>query len=127
MGSWQWGITSNATDGDAVWKFLSYLLQPAQVVQMSNANGSIPATLSAIRLSPNFASGGPEHIYVQQLQQGIARPRPQTPAYPAISLAYATALSRISKGENVPQALNTAVRQINANLAANRYYPPTSP
>jgi ABC-type glycerol-3-phosphate transport system substrate-binding protein len=45
MGSWQWGITSNATDGDAVWKFLDYLLQPAQVLKMSNANGSIPATL----------------------------------------------------------------------------------
>jgi hypothetical protein len=70
-----------------------------------------------------FHTGQP----VQQLQQGIARPRPQTPAYPAISLAYATALSRISQGANVQQALNTAVGQIDANLAANRYYPPTSP
>jgi multiple sugar transport system substrate-binding protein len=127
MGSWQWGITSNATDGDAVWRFLDYLLQPAQVLKMSQANGSIPATRSAIRLSPNFAPGGPEHIYVQQLEGGIARPRPQTPAYPAISLAFATALARISKGEDVRQALNTAVRQIDANLAANRYYPPSSP
>ena len=127
MGSWQWGITSSATDGDAAWKFLDYLLQPAQALKMSNANGSIPATLSAIRLSPNFAAGGPEHIYVQQLQGGIARPRPQTPAYPAISLAFATAVSRISQGANVQQALNTAVGQIDANLAANRYYPPTSP
>ena len=127
MGSWQWGITNNATDGDAVWKFLDYLLQPAQVLEMSNANGSIPATLSAVRLSPNFAPGGPEHIYVQQLQSGIARPRPQTPAYPAISTAFATALSRISQGEDVRQALNTAVDQIDANLAANRFYPPTSP
>ena len=24
-GSWQWGITSNATDGDAVWRFLQFL------------------------------------------------------------------------------------------------------
>ena len=28
-GSWQWGITSNATDGDAVWRFLEFLLTPA--------------------------------------------------------------------------------------------------
>jgi multiple sugar transport system substrate-binding protein len=127
MGSWQWGITSNAMDGDAAWRFLSYLLQPAQVLQMSNANGSIPATLGAVRLSPAFAPGGPEHIYVQQLQDGIARPRPQTPAYPAISLAFATALARIRQGEDVRQALDTAVRQIDANLAANRYYPASSP
>jgi multiple sugar transport system substrate-binding protein len=122
MGSWQWGITANATDGDAVWRFLSYLLQPAQVLHMSQANGSIPATLSAVRLSPNFASGGPEHVYVQQLQDGIARPRPQTPAYPAVSLAFAAALTRISQGEHVRQALDAAVRHIDANLAANRYY-----
>ena len=125
MGSWQWGITANATDGDAVWRFLSYLLQPAQVRQMTQANGSIPATLSAIRLSPRFAPGGPEHIYVQQLQGSIARPRPQTPAYPAISIAFATALARISQGQDVRQALNGAVRQIDANLAANRYYHPS--
>ena len=28
-GSWQWGITSNATDGDAVWRFLEFLLSSA--------------------------------------------------------------------------------------------------
>ena len=127
MGSWQWGITANATDGDAVWRFLSYLLQPAQVLQMTEANGAIPATLSAIRMSPNYAPGGPEHIYVQQLQDGIARPRPQTPAYPAISAAFATALARISQGQDVRQALDAAVRQIDANLAANRYYIASEP
>ena len=127
MGSWQWGITANATDGDAAWRFLSYLLQPAQVLQMTRANGSIPATLSAIRQSPNFRPGGPEHLYVEQLEDGIARPRPQTPAYPAISMAFATALIAISHGQNVRQALDTAVTQIDANLAKNRYYVPTEP
>ena len=127
MGSWQWGITANATDGDAAWRFLSYLLQPAQVLQMTGANGSIPATLSAIRQSPNFRPGGPEHLYVEQLEDGIARPRPQTPAYPAISMAFATALIAISHGQNVRQALDTAVTQIDANLAKNRYYVPTEP
>ena len=122
MGSWQWGITANATDGDAVWSFLSYLLQPAQVIQMASANGAIPATLSAIRGSPNYAPGGPEHIYVQQLQDAIARPRPQTPAYPAIRTAFATAVARISQGQDARQALDAAVRQIDANLAANHYY-----
>jgi multiple sugar transport system substrate-binding protein len=127
MGSWQWGITANSTDGDAVWRFLSYLLQPAQVLQMTQANGAIPATLSAIRVSPNFAPGGPEHVYVQQLQSGIARPRPQTPAYPAIRAAFASALARISQGQDVHHALDAAVRQIDANLAANRYYIPSEP
>jgi multiple sugar transport system substrate-binding protein len=127
MGSWQWGITSAATDGDAVWRFLSYLLQPAQVVQMTRANGAIPATLSAIRLSPDFAPGGPEHLYVQQLRDGIARPRPQTPAYPAITAAFAAAFAGISQGRDVRQALDAAVREIDGNLAANRNYQAPEP
>jgi multiple sugar transport system substrate-binding protein len=127
MGSWQWGITSNATDGDAVWRFLSYLLQPAQVLQMTQANGAVPATRSAIRQSPDFAAGGPEHIFVQQLQDGIARPRPQTPAYPAVTAAFATALAGISQGQDVRKALDAAVREIDGNLAANHYYRASEP
>ena len=122
LGSWQWGITANAADGDAAWRFLSYLLRPAQVLQMTRADAAIPATLSAIRRSPNFAPGGPEHIYVQQLEDGIARPRPQTPAYPAITDAFSTAILEITRGYGVQQALNAAVRQIDDNLAANRFY-----
>src|SRR5205807_6776101 len=57
MGSWQWGISASSTDGDTVWRFVSYLLQPAQVLQMTRANGAIPATLSAVRASPAFVPG----------------------------------------------------------------------
>jgi multiple sugar transport system substrate-binding protein len=127
LGSWQWGITANATDGDAAWRFLSYLLQPAQVLQMTGADGAIPATLSAIRRSPSFAPGGPEHIYVQQLGDGVARARPQTPAYPAITAAFSAAILKIARGRDVRQALNTAVGQIDRNLAANRYYKASEP
>jgi multiple sugar transport system substrate-binding protein len=127
MGSWQWGITANATDGDAAWRFLAYLLRPAQVLQMTRADGAIPATLSAIRRSPNFAPGGPEHIYVQQLEQGVARPRPQTPAYPAITAAFAAAILKITRGDDVRQALDAAVGQIDRNLAANRDYKTSEP
>ena len=28
MGSWQWGITANATNNDAAWRFISFLLRP---------------------------------------------------------------------------------------------------
>lgn len=127
LGSWQWGITSTATDGDAAWRFLSYLLQPAQVLQMTRADGAVPATRSAIRGSPNFAPGGPEQLYVQQLEDGVARPRPQTPAYPAITAAFSAAILKIAQGQRPRQALDTAVRQIDRNLAGNRYYQAPGP
>src|SRR6266700_1002149 len=91
-------------------------------VSDSFLRGAAPATLSAIRRSPNFAASGTEHIYVQQLQDGIARPRPQTPAYPAITTAFARALAGISQGQDVRKALDAAVREIDGNLAANHYY-----
>jgi multiple sugar transport system substrate-binding protein len=94
---------------------------------MTRANGAIPATLSAIRQSPRFAPGGPEHLYVQQLRDGVARPRPQTPAYPAISAAFAAAFAGISQGRDVRQALDAAVREIDSNLAANHDYRASQP
>ena len=95
-GSWQWGITSNATDGDAVWRFLEFLLsssggRPDDAVQTA----AIPATSSAVRISPSFGPGGPEHLYIQQLEDGVARPRPQTPVYPALSDAFAHAFKEV--------------------------------
>jgi multiple sugar transport system substrate-binding protein len=128
MGSWQWGVTTNVSNGDAAWKFISFLLRPNQVVEMTRANGSIPATYSAIRLSPRFGPRGPEHLYVTQLETGIARPRPQTPAYPAISKAFANAFQVIvTRLRPVKPTLDAAARTVQRNLVAHDYYPPTGP
>jgi multiple sugar transport system substrate-binding protein len=120
MGSWQWGITANATNGDAAWRFISFLLRPRQVVQMTRA---VPGTYSAIRLSPRFAAGGPEHLYVEQLEDGVARPRPQTAAYPALTAAFAKAFNEIVVGlKPVKPTLDAAARSVNADLVAHDYY-----
>jgi multiple sugar transport system substrate-binding protein len=123
MGSWQWGITANASNGDAAWRFISFLLHPAQIVRMTRANGAIPGTYSAIRLSPRFAVGGPEHLYVEQLESGVARPRPQTAAYPALTAAYANAFQRIVVDlRPVKPTLDAAARSVTADLTAHGYY-----
>ena len=124
-GSWQWGITASATDGDAAWRFLAFLLLPQEVVRMTRANGAIPATRSAVRLSPRFARGGAEHLYIQQLEDGTARPRPQTPAYPALSAAFAQAFHEIViRGRPVSRVLDRAARRVHGDLRDHRYYPP---
>lgn len=125
LGSWQWGITT--VDGDTAWRFLAYLLEVRQVLRLARANGAIPATRAAISQAPAFAAGGPEHLYVQQLEDGIARARPQTPAYPAITAAFSAAFLDITGGGSVRPALDTAVGQIDRNLAAHRYYQPSEP
>ena len=124
MGSWQWGITSNATDGDAAWSFLSYLLQPREILRMTNADGAIPARKSAIRLSTRFAVGDPEHLFAEQLEDGVARPRPQTPAYPVLTDAFSRAFAAIVvHGRPVKPTLDAAAARVQRDLRAHRYYP----
>jgi multiple sugar transport system substrate-binding protein len=124
-GSWQWGITANAADGDAAWRFLAFLLQPEEVLRMTRANGAIPPTRSAVRLSPRFAFHGPEHLYIEQLEDGTARPRPQTPAYPALSAAFARAFHEIVvRGRPVRRTLDAAARRVESDLRDHQYYPP---
>jgi multiple sugar transport system substrate-binding protein len=128
MGSWQWGITANATDGDAAWQFISFLLSPREVGRMTKANGAIPATRTAIRASPRFAAGGPAHLYIRQLESGVARPRPQTPAYPALSAAFARAFDEIViRRRPVKPALDAAARRVERHLAAYQYYEASEP
>jgi multiple sugar transport system substrate-binding protein len=128
MGSWQWGIPADTADGDAAWRFLAFLLSRDEVVRMTRANGAIPATNSAIRVSPRFAEGGPEHLYITQLQSGIARPRPQTPAYPVLSAAFAQAFNTIVIDRRpVKPTLDAAAREVERDLAAHDYYKPTEP
>jgi multiple sugar transport system substrate-binding protein len=123
MGSWQWGMTANATNGDAAWRFISFLLRPAQVVQMTRADGAVPGTYSAVALSPRFAAGGPEHLYVEQLETGVARSRPQTPAYPALTAAFASAFQSIVVDlKPVKPTLDGAARSVTADLIAHDYY-----
>ncbi|MGW2523531.1 ABC transporter substrate-binding protein [Streptomyces sp. NPDC001617] len=128
MGSWQWGITSGATDGDAVWSFLAYLFEPQQIHRMSVANGGIPATSSAVKLSPNYDTGGGEHLFIEQLRDGIARPRPQTPAYPAITTAFGDAFAKIMLHRAPVQAtLDQAAKAVDKDVTAHDGYPQKGP
>jgi multiple sugar transport system substrate-binding protein len=127
MGSWQWGITANTADGDAGWQFLEFLLQDEQVREMSAANGSIPAKTSVATGSAAFGPGGPEQLYLRQLEDGTARPRPQTPAYPAITSAFGTAVRKIFAGRPVKPTLDAAARRIEKDLEAHQGYPAPEP
>ncbi|WP_338898904.1 extracellular solute-binding protein [Streptomyces sp. TG1A-60] len=123
MGSWQWGIPAGAADGDAVWRFLAFLLRPDEILRLTDANGGIPATGTAIERTEAFADDGPGRLYIEQLRNGTARPRPQTPAYPAITEAFARAFEKIMRGAAVKPALDEAVRAVDKNLADHGHYP----
>ena len=124
QGSWNWGITTSCKRPRAAWRFLEFLLQPDEVLTMSRANGAVPATRTAIARSPLYQSGGPLHLYAEQLLGGYSVPRPQTPAYPIISSAFEQAFRDIQNGGDVQAALNRAVAVIDQDIRDNKGYPP---
>jgi multiple sugar transport system substrate-binding protein len=123
MGSWNWGITSSCATPDAAWKFLEFLITPDEILHMTNANGAVPARRSAIAQSELYAEGGPLNIFVQQLEGGVAVPRPVTPAYPVITEAFAAAVQNIVTGADVKAELDNAVKQIDQDIQDNQGYP----
>lgn len=124
QGSWVWGITRNSAVPDKAATLIRYLLQPAQILAMTDANGAVPATHTAIAQSPLYQKGGPLQLFTQQLVEGYAVPRPQTPAYPIISASFRQAFDDIRHGMSVQQALDRAANKIDNEIRDNRGYPP---
>jgi len=123
MGSWNWGITTSCENPDAAWKFLDYLIQPDEILRMTNANGAVPARKSAIAKSELYAEGGPLNLFVQQLQGGVALERPVTPAYPVITSAFSDVVTNIVAGADVKTELDKAVEIIDQDIQDNQGYP----
>ncbi len=126
MGSWNWGITSQSKHPEAAWKFLEYLIEPEQILRMTNANGAVPARKSALAMSELFGLNGSLGIFVEQLEGGVGVTRPETPAYPTITTAFAEAVQNIVNGADVKTELDKAVQKIDQDIEDNRGYPLTN-
>lgn len=123
QGSWNWGITTRSEHPDAAIKFIRFLLQTDQVLVMCNANGAVPGTQSAVERSPIYGKNGALHLFADQLIQGVAIPRPRTPAYPVITTVFQQCFQQIRNGADVKQALDTANREIDQDIRDNHGYP----
>lgn len=127
MGSWAWGLTPTANDGDpdTAWAVMEYFLSDPVVTAISDAGGTVPGTKSAIEGSELFAEGGDLALYVEQLEAApdVAVPRPVTPAYPTMTLEFRRIIDDIRQGADVQQTLDAAVEVIDSDIEANEGYP----
>jgi multiple sugar transport system substrate-binding protein len=122
-GSWNFGISSDCPNPDAAAKVLLHLVSTDSVLDMSNASGAIPARKSAISKSKNYGATGGLKLLVDQINAGYALERPVTPAYPAITRAFADAVDNIAKGATVKAELDKAVKAIDQDIKDNGGYP----
>ncbi|MFJ9180572.1 ABC transporter substrate-binding protein [Streptomyces sp. NPDC102360] len=125
MGSWQFGITRKAEDPDAAAAFLEYLLTKKSLLSMYGAVGAPPATKQALKATDIYGPGDPMSLVTDSLNKSpkVAVPRPQTPAYPAITQAFSQAIDDISLGKDVSRTLKKAVDTINKDIEDNDGYP----
>jgi multiple sugar transport system substrate-binding protein len=122
-GSWNFGISADCKDPKAAAKVLAHLMSTPEILRVTEANGAMPGTNSALAQSKDYGVKGSLQIYVQQVRQGVALVRPETPAYPAISTAFAEALNNIVAGADVQKELDRASKKIDQNIADNKGYP----
>jgi multiple sugar transport system substrate-binding protein len=122
LGSWNWGITTSCDEPDGAWAFLEFLMQPQEILRMTDANVAVPARFSAIEMSDLYGEAGPLSLFVEQLESSAVA-RPQTPAYPVITDAFAEAVANIASGADVEAELNRAADRIEQDIEDNRGYP----
>ncbi len=123
QGSWNWGISSNCENPKVAMQFLEFLLQPKEVLAMSNANGAVPASKRAIAQSPLYQEGGPLRLFSAQLLHRKTVPRPRTPGYAVVTSAFQQAFNNIRNGMDVEKALNKAAIIIDIDIEDNQGYP----
>ena len=125
MGSWAWGIGAGAEDPDAAMAVIDYLVSDDVILQITEVNGAIPATTTAIERSPLHAEGGELRLYVEALQAApeAAHPRPVTPAYPNITSTFTSTLDDIIQGAAVDETLDEAATTIQEDIEYSQGYP----
>jgi multiple sugar transport system substrate-binding protein len=122
MGSWSWAISSTCKEADGAADFLNFLMSEREILRMTTANGAVPSRRSVLAKSPLYGERGPLRLYAQQLNAGLAVPRPQTPAYRTISKVFADAAAAIIAGADVQTELSRAAVLIDRDIAGNRGY-----
>lgn len=115
-GSWSWGISVDCQHPQAAAKLLAHLMSPEEIIRVTDINGAMPGTNTALGLSRNYNVKGDLRVYVQQSRQNVSIVRPETPAYPVISAAFAKAVSGVAKGNPVQRELDQAAATIDRAL-----------
>lgn len=132
QGSWSWALSAGTHQRRPAASLLTWLTDDASATTMTQANGAVPGTRTALASSPLVGPGKPLRLYADQLSRTcgsgpvsrscITVPRPATPAYPTITAAFSLAVATVLHGGDAQAALTKAARTIDADLAANHGY-----
>lgn len=120
-GSWQWAIAATCAHPDGARAFLEHLVTVDEIAAFSRRTGLMPTLAAAADRTELYGPGGPGRLFFE-FARAWAVMRPETPAYPVISSAFAKALQDIRDGGDVAEALDAAADAIRTNLESNHGY-----
>jgi fructooligosaccharide transport system substrate-binding protein len=115
-GSWNLGITSQSEHPDEAWLFVNWAtgIEGSKVWYEDTKN--LPARLSTADAFPELKEY-PMNIFVEQSAK-YAKPRPVTPAYPAVSEAVRLLFEEVGLGDSdVDEATAKAVQKIEDGIS----------
>ncbi|UOF88696.1 sugar ABC transporter substrate-binding protein [Fodinisporobacter ferrooxydans] len=113
-GNWCWGITTQSKHPQATFKLLEWLTNDTNVLSMVKADNQPPAKKAVYKDLPMYKTYPYKVIYDQLFQD--AHPRPITPAYIALSHAYAEAFDAAASGKDFKTVLNQGVQTVDHEL-----------
>jgi multiple sugar transport system substrate-binding protein len=120
-GSWQWGVSAGCANKQGALDYMKFAAADKYVASVATATSLIPATDAAAALVPGFQAGGENDIF-RQFAKKYAVLRPPTPGYTFISTEFTKTAQDILNGADPQQALDSAVKNIDANQASNNYF-----
>lgn len=119
--SWQFGVSASSEHPEGASAFIEFALQDKYLAEFSNGIGLIPATASAAAMTENYKEGGPLAVFFE-LSEAQALVRPVTPGYVVAAKVFEKALADIANGADVQDTLDSAVDEIDADIAKNDNY-----
>jgi multiple sugar transport system substrate-binding protein len=120
-GSWQWGISTGCASNEGALDYMKFAAQDKYVASVSVATNLIPATDAAAATVPGFEAGGENDVF-RQYAKKYAVLRPPTPGYTFIATEFTKTAQDILNGADPQQALDSAVKNIDANQESNNYF-----
>ena len=116
-------ITRAAESPERAAEWIRFVLSPAEMRAMTQANAAVPARVSVAQESPLYGPGRPLRPWLEALRDGWAVPRPRTPAYPLATSAFQEVIEAVRNLEDVAAAAREATRLIDREVDDNRGYP----
>lgn len=120
-GSWQWGISQNCSDTAGALDYMKFAAQDKYVASVARDTNNIPATDAAAAQVKGYEKGGENQLFLDYAKK-FAVLRPVTPGYPFIATEFTKTAQDILNGADPKQALDQAVKDIDANQKSNGYF-----